>query len=178
MTQGFPEQVEEAVRIANDMKAKGVIGTYAIGGAMAVNFYTEPTVTKDIDFFVFLPEPEGKVITMQPLYAYFRERGYPIGDVWVYIGRVPIQFIPTYDGLTEEALREAVDAVCGKTPTRVFRIEHCLAVMTQLLRPKDKVRILLVLDQVKIDFPRLEGILRRHGLWEKWNEFVRKFREA
>jgi len=174
----LPEQVEEAVRVVNDMKASGVIETYAIGGAMAVNFYTEPTETKDVDFFIALPKPRGKIVTMQPIYDYMREKGYEIRDVWINVGRVPIQFIPVYDNLSEEALDQAVDALCGKTPTRVFRIEHGLAIMTQLLRPKDKVRILSALDQAEIDFRRLEEILCRHGLWEKWKDFVRKFRET
>ena len=30
-----------------DMKAKGVIDKYAVGGASAVAFYTEPIATKD-----------------------------------------------------------------------------------------------------------------------------------
>lgn len=47
--------MEATIRIINEMRKKKVIGTYAIGGAVAMIFYVEPVLTYDLDVFVFLP---------------------------------------------------------------------------------------------------------------------------
>jgi hypothetical protein len=39
----------------NRMQADGVIGKYAIGGAVGATFYLEPVATADVDIFVMLP---------------------------------------------------------------------------------------------------------------------------
>ena len=46
-----------ALRAINDLKNDGVIEEYAIAGAMALVFWTEPVPTFDLDVFVLLPEP-------------------------------------------------------------------------------------------------------------------------
>lgn len=46
--------MRETLRIINQTKADGVIGKYAIGGAVGASFYLEPFTTKDLYVFVNL----------------------------------------------------------------------------------------------------------------------------
>jgi len=62
--------MEATIKIINEMRRKKVIGTYAIGGAVAIIFYVEPVLTYDLDIFVFLPQTSGWLITISPIYEY------------------------------------------------------------------------------------------------------------
>ena len=174
----FMRLIEEAIGVVNEMEREGVIERYAIGGGAAIALHMEPIPTQDLDVFVFLPQTPGQLILLTPIYDYLKARGHRVGEAWVYIHDIPVQFIPAYDDLTEEAVDRAVDAFCGKTPTRVFRAEHLLAIMLQTSRDKDKERIVRVSQEAAIDERLLEDTLRRHGLWEKWERFWEKRREA
>ena len=46
------KETQGAIAVINEMQAAGVIGKYAIGGAVAATFYIEPTSTYDIDVFI------------------------------------------------------------------------------------------------------------------------------
>jgi hypothetical protein len=46
----------------------------------------------------------------------------------VIIEGVPVQFLPAYNALLEEALREACEMLYQATSTRVLRVEHLLAI--------------------------------------------------
>lgn len=47
--------MEKALAVLNELEQAGILGRYAIGGAMAATFYAEPVVTFDLDIFVVLP---------------------------------------------------------------------------------------------------------------------------
>jgi hypothetical protein len=47
--------VKETLEAINQMQADGIIGKYAIGGAVGATFYLEPAATVDLDVFVMLP---------------------------------------------------------------------------------------------------------------------------
>jgi hypothetical protein len=51
--------LERIFPILNQMEAEGVIGRYAIGGAIGAIFWLEPFQTKDLDVFVVLPTTSG-----------------------------------------------------------------------------------------------------------------------
>jgi len=46
--------VEKIFAVINQMETDGVIGRYAIGGAVGSIFWLEPITTKDVDVFVTL----------------------------------------------------------------------------------------------------------------------------
>ena len=55
----------------NQMQADGVIGKYAIGGAVGATFYLEPAATIDLDIFVMLPRDSGgALLSLTPIYDY------------------------------------------------------------------------------------------------------------
>ena len=84
---------------------------------------------------------------------------------------VPVQFIPAYNELVEEAVKEAKDVRYEDEPTRVTRAEHLIAIMLDTGRPKDRERIAMMLDEADIDMRLLEEIVERYGLQEKWRKY-------
>ena len=160
--------METTLKVLNQLKADGLMTRYAIGGAMALLFYTEPVATFDLDIFCFVPE-SGPLITLAPLYDAVKAGGHTIEAEHVVIAGVPVQFIPAYNPLVIEALSESAEQMFGETPTRVLRLEHLLAIMVQTGRPKDWQRATMVAASAAFDETKLLDILNRHGLTETWN---------
>ena len=50
---------EQTLRVLTEMKSEGVLSDYAVAGAMAMLFWTEPIPTYDLDVLVFLPPACG-----------------------------------------------------------------------------------------------------------------------
>jgi hypothetical protein len=57
------------------MMAEGVIEEYAIAGAMAIVFWTEPVPTWDLDVLVFLPPTAGPLVSLEGIYRWTSARG-------------------------------------------------------------------------------------------------------
>lgn len=167
--------MENALKMLNEMERKGIIEKYAIGGGIAAIFYMEPVLTYDLDAFVFLPKTHRRLITLSPLYDYLQKKGYKADREHIIIHGMPLQLIPAYNALVEEAVNKAREIRYKKTKTRVLRVEHLLAIMLQTDRPKDRARITQLLEEAHVNRGYLTTLLKRHGLWEKWREFKRRF---
>ena len=48
--------MKETLSEINELRAAGLIGQYAIGGAMGATFYLEPISTYDLDIFVIFED--------------------------------------------------------------------------------------------------------------------------
>ena len=151
------------------MERDGVFTRYAIAGAMAATFYVEPLLTFDLDVFVVLPQAPGGLLTLAPLYDALRARGYSEQEnECIRIEGVPVQFLPAYNALLEEALKEAQEIMYEDVPARVLRSEHLLAICLQTGRSKDRERVRILREQAKLDQNFLADVLRRHQLEDKW----------
>ena len=106
-----------------------------------------------------------------------RKKGYREQEEHIVIEGIPVQFIPANNELVEEATERAIEIKYKRMKTKIVRVEHLLAIMLQTYRPKDRERILLILDEAPIDMPYLENVLERHGLQEKWSKFRRRYDE-
>jgi len=63
------------------MQAEGVIGKYAIGGAVGATLYLEPAATLDVDIFVAWPvTPGSSFLSLTPLYDFLKSRGGRVVD--------------------------------------------------------------------------------------------------
>ena len=164
--------MEHTLQILNELVRDGVLGRYAIGGAMGATFYVEPLLTFDLDVFVILPQSPGGLLTLAPLYDALRQRGYEEEGECVNIEGVPVQFLPAFNPLLEEALKEAHEIAYEKTPARVLSAEHLVAICVQTGRDKDRQRVRLFVDEGELDTARLDAILARHGLTEKWTQWT------
>ena len=138
---------------------------------MGAMFYVEPLLTFDLGVFVVLPHGRGNLLTLEPLYEALRARGYHEEDECMNIEGVPVQFLPAYNALLEEALAEAGEKRYEDTSTRVLRAEHLLAIALQIGRDKDRERVRLLREQASLDKEYLKSVLVRHGLEERWNQW-------
>ena len=164
--------MERTLQILNELVRDGVLGRYAIGGAMGATFYVEPLLTFDLDIFVVLPQTGGGLLTLAPLYDALRLRGYVEEEECVTIEGVPVQFLPAYNVLLEEALAEAREVSYEQTMTRVLRMEHLAAICVQTGREKDRQRVRVFLEEGAMDREYLDSILARYNLREKWNSWT------
>ena len=157
------------------MRGDGVIGEYAIGGAIAAFFYLEPGATFDVDVFIPLEAPAADLISLSPIYDYLRAKGYREKNEAVTIEDWDVQFIPSYNPLLEEALRAARTIDLDGIATRILSAEHLMTIALQTGRGKDFARLLQFLESGVADSVRFNEILERHRLMEKWRAFQEKF---
>lgn len=164
--------MERTLQVLNELENDGVVGRYAIGGAMGATFYIEPLLTFDLDIFVLLPETKGGVVTLTRLYTVLRAKGYIEEGECIVIEGVPVQFLPAYNTLLEEALRDAHEMLYQSVSTRVLRVEHLVAICLQTGRAKDRERVRILREQATLDEDYLTMILRRHDLEGRWKEWI------
>ena len=164
--------MKRTLEVLNELERQGVFARHAIGGAMAATFYAEPLLTFDLDIFVLLAPSSGGLITLAPIYEALRARGYHEQRECVAIEGVPVQFLPAFNPLLEEALREASDVMYEDAPTRVLRAEHLVAICLQTGREKDRERVRLLRAQAKLDHELLREVLQRYDLTAKWEAWI------
>jgi hypothetical protein len=161
--------MRKTLEVLNRLERDGIIGRYAIGGAMAATFYVEPFTTFDLDVFVILSQQDGlPLASLSPVYEALHGMGYPDDKECIIIEGVPVQFLPVYNALLEEALEQAIEVPYEDLTTRVFSAEHLVAVAVQTRRGKDRARVQMFLDADAIDRSRLLDILTRFGLEDRW----------
>lgn len=167
--------MERTYQVINQMKADGVIENYAVGGAVAAIFYVEPFTTYDLDIFCAFSAPGSGLVLLTPIYDYLAQKGYYPEREMVNIEGWPVQFLPIFNPLIEEAVNEANEIEIGQTPVRVMRPEHLVAIMLDTGRAKDYARISRFLEASAVDSDTLTDVLSRHRLETKWEDFRRKF---
>ena len=167
--------LSKTLEVLNEMQREGVIGEYAIGGAIAAFYYLEPAATFDVDIFIPLEPRTGELLSLAPIYEYLQTRGYREKGETVAIGDWEVQFIPAYNPLVQEALGAGKIVDLEGTATRVLPAEYLMAIALQTGRSKDFARLIQFLEARVADRARFSEILRRHNLQEKWRTFQDKF---
>jgi hypothetical protein len=163
--------MDNTLRVINALETDGIIGKYAIGGAVALLFYAEPATTFDLDIFCHLKH-DGVLVTLAPVYEYLAGKRYFPKDEHVDIEGIPVQFLPPTTDLVAEALDNAAETQFAGVPTRVFQYEHLLAIMAETNRAKDRARIAQALESAEPDQAKLNDILKRHNLLDRWSRIV------
>jgi hypothetical protein len=148
------------------MKREGVLTNYAIGGAMALVFWTEPVATFDLDVFVLLPGESTLLISLDPIYRWAAANGYPAEGEHIVIGGIPVQFIPAHNALADEAIEQAATLDYDGAPVRVIRPEHLIALYLEpsARTAKRLQRVAALREESVIDARLLDSILRRYNL--------------
>ena len=163
--------MEKALKVISRMHEEGVLEKYAIGGAIATIYYTEPFATSDVDVFFVPPEKEG-ILLLTPFYDFLLKKGYKTDKEYILIGETPIQFIPASTELELEAVKNAVSVRYKKISVKILRPEYLVAISLQVFRLKDREKIVRLLEQTKINRKCLTDILERHGLKKKFEDFT------
>ncbi len=110
--------IKDALEVIDQMQADGVIGRYAIGGAMGALLYIEAASTEDVDVFVDLPVTEtGTLVDLSPVYEYLTSRGCTTRGEYIMIEDWQVQFLPASTPLLQEALSQAVEVAVEGTKT-------------------------------------------------------------
>ena len=152
----------DVLRAANELVSAGLIKDYALGGALAAIYYTEPITTYDADI-IFVASDKTLSAGIPAIYSHLQSKGWRVEREHLLIGNFPVQFLAA-SGLTEEAVREARPVQYEGVPAKVFRPEYIIAIAASVGRHKDFARIEQMLDQVEIDKALLDDILRRYSL--------------
>lgn len=170
-------RLREVIEVLNQMRKDGVIGRYAIGGAVGATFYLEPVATLDVDVFIELhAQASSMIVDLSSIYQYLENKGGVKEREYIVFADTPIQFLmPPANSLAEEALAEAAERDVEGMTASVFTAEHIAAIALQTGRSKDKTRVAQFVEEAALDLERFQQILARHGLIERWQQFERQF---
>lgn len=152
---------------------EGSLKHYAIGGATAAGFHGEPLATRDVDVFVFVDPPQGSLlVSLQPLFSRLSQLGFnKFEEEGLLIHDLPVQFLSASPGLETEAVEQAIVAEWDHHRIRVMRPEHLAAIALTVGRPKDRARLVYLVELPEFDRNRFAAILRQHGLHDRWQQW-------
>lgn len=154
-----------------DMMAKRVISSYAVGGAVAAIFYIEPRETFDLDiFFILSREPSNEFLRLEAIYEYARQHGFEVHAEFVEIYGWAVQFLEGYNSLWKEAIEDAIELDFEDVTARVISPEYLAAMMVETGRRKDWLRLSDFLEAEALDFEQFLKVLQKHDLEDKWNK--------
>ncbi len=164
--------MEKTLKVINELQTSGLIKKYAIGGAMASIFYIEPITTYYIDIMIILENENRLLVSLSPIYEWLSKKGYSTDKEHIIIEGIPVQFLPVYNELVEEAVNNSEEKKFKDTNTYVTKPEYQIAIMLDTYRAKDRERITRFLEQGEIDLKYLETILQKFNLNEKFKKFT------
>lgn len=144
-----------------------VIESYALGGAMASLFYTEPFATFDVDTFCFINGITNVLDPLRPIYDYLRPRKVPEYGEGFIIEGLRVQFLPVFNPLNDEGVRNAKSFSVNDVIIQVMAPEYLVANMLETGRKKDHTRIAQFFEAKACDLEKLDDILSRHNLKAK-----------
>jgi hypothetical protein len=138
--------MRQTIAVISQMEADGIIGRYAIGGAVA-SFHKGFTEFRK----------EGIVV-----------HGWPVQFL-------PVADPLDEEGLQEAVVTELPVDRETNVRCRVLRAEHLMAKALAVGRPKDHVRLTQFIEAGRYDAQYFCEVLDRHGLSGKWRAFCEKF---
>lgn len=161
--------------ILEQLLAEGLLKNYAIGGATAAGFHGEPLATRDIDVFVFVDLEPGKLlVSLAPLYARLKELGFDeFEEEGLLVHGFPVQFLAASPGLETEAVESAMLAEWGNHRMRVMRPDHLAAIALTVGRPKDRARLVYLVELPNFDHAGFHEVLSRYDLTTRWQQWAK-----
>ncbi|MBN1272344.1 MAG: hypothetical protein JXB26_08740 [Candidatus Aminicenantes bacterium] len=161
--------MEKVLKVICYLKKEGLIKDFAIGGGIAVLYYTEPFLTYDLDIY-FIPVKEG-IDVLAPVYNFLKKKDYKISKEHIMVEGVPVRFIPVYNDLIKEAVLHSRKVKYGTQESQVVALEYLIAILVQTYRAKDRERLVTILEVKKYDSKRLTSILKKFNLYDKFIKF-------
>ncbi len=161
--------------VLEQLLREGSLKRYAIGGATAAGFHGEPLATRDVDVFVFIDPPEGTLlVTLEPLFSRLAALGFDeFEEEGLLVHGFPVQFLSASPGLETEAVESALVLEWDGHRIRVMRPEHLAAIALTVGRPKDRARLVYLVELPGFDRQLFSEILTRHALRKRWDEWAK-----
>lgn len=156
--------------ILEQLLQEGVLKQYAIGGATAAGFHGEPLATRDIDVFVFIdPNPGQLLVTLDPVFTRLKELGFAeFEEEGLLIHGFPVQFLSASPGLETDAIDTARVVEWDNHRMRVMTPEYLAAIALTVGRPKDRARLVYLVELPGFDRNCFTEILKQYGLHDRW----------
>ena len=160
--------------ILEQLLLEGILSRYAVGGATAAGFHGEPLATRDVDVFVFLDPPEGSLlVTLDPVFRRLDELGFnEFEEEGLLIHGFPVQFLSAAPGLEAEAVEQAMIVEWEDHRLRVMRPEHLAVIALTVGRPKDRARLVYLVELPDFNIESFRQILTRYQLLERWQHWA------
>ena len=158
----------------NELVKTGIIKSYAIAGGMGQFYYIEPSVTYDLDVIINLAFEKNKLNPLEPVYKWAEENKFKLVEEHIIIEGIPVQFLPAYNNLVIEALKNAVEIELYKVKTFIFKPEYLMAIMLQTNRSKDRERLIKFFEEADFSLREFENILEKFNLIKKYLEFKKR----
>ena len=93
----------------------------------------------------------------------------------VVIGSWPVQILPAYTPLVEEAVLAATDRTFDGVVVPVVSAEHLCAIALQTGRAKDYARVNAFVVAGAVDGAALRELIARLALGERWQTYERRY---
>ena len=153
----------DVFRVLEEMRAARVFDEYAIGGATAVLFYTEPARTYDVYVFVTVSD-SSSLTQLSRIYEWSGSRGFSVVAEHIMIHGVPVQFLAAHNSLAEDAIRHALSHDYDGVMVRVIGPEHLMALALQAGGARRRERAWQLLESGHVDRNTLRTLLDRHHI--------------
>lgn len=161
----------------NELVESRIIKAYAIGGGMGQFYYIEPSVTYDLDIIINFASEENRLAPLQSIYKWAEENNYETLEEHIIIGGIPVQFLPAYNNLAEEALENAKEIKLYDVKAFILEPEYLMAIMLQTNRPKDRERLLRFFEEAKFSEEKFNAIIKKFNLIKEYKIFRKKYYE-
>lgn len=165
--------MKKTLDVLNKLVREKVIRDYAIGGAMGAMFYAEAVTTMDLDIFVLFSD-ETSLIPLAPIYDKLKEWGYNPDEYekeCVNIEGTPVQFLPAYDDLLQEALAFARTFDYEGVSTKVMLAEYLALICVKTGRLKDKLRVQMLIASDGFSTKKFMELLTKFKLMERFESW-------
>lgn len=81
---------------------------------------------------------------------------------------IPVQFIPAYNELVEEAVNNSVERTYKNVKSKVISPEYLIAIMIDTYRSNDKERVLRFFEEFDVNMNVLNLIFTKYDLADKF----------
>ena len=157
------------------LRAEGTLAQFAVGGAVAASFYIEAVATEDLDIFAFLKPSASGSLVLTPLYDRLKALGGVVHNEHVVLHGWPVQILPAYTPLVEEAVTNALDKNFEEISVPVVTADYLCAIALQTGRAKDYQRVNSLIEAGCADSAHLKQLVDKHHLQERWSTYERRY---
>lgn len=167
--------MRDALKVLLQVRDEGVLAEFAIGGAIAASFYVPAVSTEDLDVFAFLKPSASGLLVLTPLYERLQALGGRIENEFVVIGAWPVQILPAYTPLVEEAVVKAVERPFEDLRVRVVDANYLCAIALQTGRAKDYLRVQTLIESGQVQAEVLTALVNKFHLAQRWETYAKRF---